>query len=81
MKNTDERMGKDLLINSALISSTHAFQQDVLRHEITKIPGRKCLFHLQGGNYEFKIAVWNKYRKIFEKNIYKRDKQKCNKKN
>ena len=54
-------------ISSTLISSTNVFQQDCLKYEIMKILGRKCFCHFQGGNYEFKIAVWNEYRKIFKK--------------
>ena len=41
----------------SLISSSNIFRHDCLRHEITKISGRKCFCHLQGGNNEFKIAV------------------------
>ena len=33
------------------------FDMDYLRYEITKISRKKCFCHLQGGNYEFKIAI------------------------
>ena len=51
-KNSYECLRIDLLI-----SSTNAFRQDCLKHEITKISGKKFFCHHQGGNSEFKIAV------------------------
>ena len=40
---------------------------DYLRYEITKISGRKCFCHLQGGNFEFKIAVRTNTKKYLKK--------------
>ena len=43
------------------------FDIDYLRYEMMGNSGRKCVCHLQGGNYEFKISVWINIQKIFEK--------------
>ena len=40
-----------------LLSSTETFRQDCIRYESKKNSGKKCFYQLQGGNYEFRIAV------------------------